>query len=118
MLILLKTDPSKSEEKYVVSCEFQQEPKVRRHQECTGIRTLEVNDNMEIQISEKLKVGLKKECQIHMHINSKRNTFGLSWSFCFSFQSKWQNYSQQLLVIVPKTENCDKVVYGSANLMT
>ena len=42
-----------------------------------GTWTLDVDDDGTVEILEKKKVPLKKESEVHIHINSKKSKFGL-----------------------------------------
>lgn len=77
--------------------------------------TLDVSDDREIQILEKRKVELKMEGQIHLHINSKRNAFGLCRSIFFlSKREREILHNTCLLQYHIEKENCDEVVYDVA----
>ena len=67
----------------------------------TGVWTIDVSEDMEVQILEKRKMELKMKSNFHMHINSRRNKFGLSRSIFFPFQPRWRHFSQHVFVTVP-----------------
>ena len=48
-----------------------------------GTWTLDVDDDGTVEILEKKKVPLKKESEVHIHINSKKSKFGLCRSIFF-----------------------------------
>ena len=81
----------------------------------TGIWTLDVSDDMEVKILEKRKVALEVEGQFRIHINSKRNAFGLSRSIFFlSNQDGDILHNTCLLQYHIDKENCNEVVFDVA----
>lgn len=81
----------------------------------TGIWTVDVSDDMEVKILEKRKVALEVEGQFHIHINSKRNAFGLSRSIFFlSNQDGDILHNTCLLQYHIDKENCNQVVFDVA----
>ena len=81
----------------------------------TAIWTLDASDEMEIQILAKRKVELEMKGQFHMHINSKRNAFGLSRSIFFLTNHDGDIlHNTCLLQYHIDKENCDDVVFEVA----
>lgn len=88
---------------------------IHTHPLRTGIWTLNVSDDMEVKILEKRKVALEVEGQCHIHINSKRNAFGLSRSIFFLSNHQGDIlHNTFLLQYHTDKENCNEVVFEVA----
>ena len=81
----------------------------------TGVWTIDVSEDMEVQILEKRKMELKMKSNFHMHINSRRNKFGLSRSIFFLSNRGGDIFHNTcLLQYHMDKENCDEVFFDVA----
>ena len=81
----------------------------------TGIWTIDVSEDMEVQIVEKRKMELKMKSNFHMHINSRRNRFGLSRSIFFLSNHDGDIlHNTCLLQYHIDKENCGEVAFDVA----
>lgn len=81
----------------------------------TGIWTIDVSGNMEVQILAKRKMELTMKSNFHMHINSKRNKFGLGRSIFFLSNHDGDIlHNTCLLQYHIDKENCEEVVFHVA----
>ena len=81
----------------------------------TGVWTIDVSEDMEVQILEKRKMELKMKSNFHMHINSRRNKSGLCSLFYFLSNLGGDIlHNTCLLQYHIDKENSDEVVFDVA----
>lgn len=81
----------------------------------TGTWTLDVGKDLDVEILEKRKVELQIESNFHLHINSKRNAFGLCRSIFFLSNQDGDIINLTcLLQYHIDNENCEELVFDVA----